>query len=485
MTGGPHGARRRAATAAVGGLVLGLVALAPAGAVTSPAPAPPPPPPSVLAPVQRSASAPSGAEAAALVARVRAALRVGPVGTDLAASVVDVSTGTALLADGATRPQLPASTLKMLTAVTALHALGPDTRLTTKVVVGAAPGQVVLVGAGDATLTRAGSSRTWPTGQSARPASLNALATLTARALTKAGTRSVIVSVDDSLFTGPRTASGWPASFVHDGVVAPVTALSVDQGRAGPGVGAGRRVADPSLAAGQLFAARLTAAGITVTGPVARATAPTDAAELASVRSPTVADLVERMLTQSDDDLAEALAHLSGGRLGGAASFSGGAAATEATMRDLGVPMTGAVLDDGSGLSGRDRLTTTTLVGTLVALAGPGLAGSAAGSDPSGSSQATAGDPAVVAPLWAAVSGLPVAGVTGTLADRFAGPVNAAGRGIVRAKTGTLTGVNALAGLVRDARGRLLAFAYVADSSPGPQELARAALDRAATALVP
>jgi len=91
----------------------------------------------------------------------------------------------------------------------------------------------------------------------------------------------------------------------------------------------------------------------------------------------------------------------------------------------------------------------------------------------------------VVAPLWAAVSGLPVAGVTGTLADRFAGPVNAAGRGIVRAKTGTLTGVNALAGLVRDARGRLLAFAYVADSSPGPQELARAALDRAATALVP
>jgi D-alanyl-D-alanine carboxypeptidase/D-alanyl-D-alanine-endopeptidase (penicillin-binding protein 4) len=488
MTGTASVARRAAAPAAATALLLGLAALTPAGAASSPSPTPPPPPTAVLAPVSRSGSAPSSAQSAALVARVRAALRVAPVGTDVAASVVDVSTGTQLLADGATRPQLPASTLKLLTAVAALHALGPDTRLTTKVVAGAAPGQIVLVGAGDATLTRASSSRTWPEGQAAKPASLNALAALTATALKKAGTTSAIVSVDDSMFSGPRTAPGWPASFVGEGVVAPVTALSVDQGRSGPGIGAGPRVADPSITAGKLFAARLTSAGITVTGPVARVTAATDAVLLASVRSATVADLVERMLTQSDDDLAEALAHLAGGALGGAASFSGGAAATERTMRDLGVTMTGAVLDDGSGLSGRDRLTTTTLVEALVALSAPALAAPIDGSTstgPTGSGAATAGDPAVVAPLWAAVSGLPVAGVTGTLADRFAGPANASGRGVVRAKTGTLTGVNALAGIVRDTRGRLLAFAYVADTSPGPQELARAALDRAATALVP
>ena len=51
-----------------------------------------------------------------------------------------------------------------------------------------------------------------------------------------------------------------------------------------------------------------------------------------------------------------------------------------------------------------------------------------------------------------------------------------AGRGSVRAKTGTLTGVNALAGLVRDRTGRLRAFAFIGDGSPGPQDLARAAL---------
>ena len=475
MAGERREGRRATVLVAAVALVTGALAMAPAGAAV-PAPSTPPAAPSaVLAPVGLSATAPSAAETSALVARVRAVLAAKPVGRDVAASVVDVSTGTPLLADGATRPQLPASTLKVLTAVTVLHALGPDTRLTTQVVAGATPGRIVLVGGGDATLTRSSSARTWPAGQAARPASLDALAVATAKALTRAGTTSVSVSVDDSLFTGPRTAPGWPASFVGEGVVAPVTALAVDQGRAGPATGAGPRVADPSITAGQVFATRLAAAGIRVTGGVARATAPQGAAPLAAVSSPTVADLVERMLTQSDDDLAEALAHLAGGRIGGAASFSGGAAATESTMRDLGVPMTGAVLDDGSGLSGRDRLTTTTLVETLAALARPGLGGVSTG-DPS----ATA-----VAPLWAAVTGLPVAGATGTLTDRFVGPVNAAGRGVVRAKTGTLTGVNALAGLVRDVRGRLLAFAFVADASPGPQELARGSLDRAASALVP
>jgi len=85
--------------------------------------------------------------------------------------------------------------------------------------------------------------------------------------------------------------------------------------------------------------------------------------------------------------------------------------------------------------------------------------------------------------LWPTTSGLPVAGVTGTLTDRFATAGTSAGRGVVRAKTGTLTGVNSLSGLVRDTQGRLLAFSFIADGSPGPVLDARAALDRGASVL--
>jgi D-alanyl-D-alanine carboxypeptidase/D-alanyl-D-alanine-endopeptidase (penicillin-binding protein 4) len=78
-------------------------------------------------------------------------------------------------------------------------------------------------------------------------------------------------------------------------------------------------------------------------------------------------------------------------------------------------------------------------------------------------------------------SWLPVA--EGTLADRFAGSGLIAGVGVVRAKTGTLTGVSSLAGTVVDADGRMLAFAVIADAVPTASS-GRAALDAVATALV-
>lgn len=454
MTRARLGGALLASAAAVASLALAAPSVSAAGGT-----AVPPVPQQVLAPATGSGAAPSPASAAKVAAAVKAALATKAVGADVAAWVLSIDGGTSVYESRADTAQLPASTLKILTGVTALVALGPQTRLTTTVVPGAKPGEVVLVGAGDATLTRQARARTWPAGQTARPASIDELAARTAEALRKSGTTKVAVKVDDSLFTGPRSAPGWPASFTKS-VVAPVTALSVDQGRSRHAVGSGPRVADPSLEAGRLFAQRLRSLGITVTGAVARVVAPTGAQPLASVQSPPVADLVERLITQSDDDLAEALAHLAGAKLGGAASFAGGAAATKKAVGDLGVPLAGAVIVDGSGLSGQDRLTPRTLVTLLKVLA---------------QTQDAA--------LSAAVTGLAVAGATGTLEDRFDVPGSKPGRGVVLAKTGTLTGVNALAGLVLDRQGRLNAFAFLTDGSPGPQPVARGALDRAAAAV--
>jgi D-alanyl-D-alanine carboxypeptidase/D-alanyl-D-alanine-endopeptidase (penicillin-binding protein 4) len=404
------------------------------------------------------------ADGALSVALARA-LAAPPLGPDVAVTVIDVETGDDLLAQGDTRPQQPASTLKALTSIAVLRALGDDTRLTTRVVSGATAGEIVLVGAGDATLTRLPATPAdLPAGQSARPASLGELATRTASTLLAAGRTSVTLRVDDTLFTGPRTAAGWPDTFVTTGVVSPVSALSADSGR----VSADSRVrdADPALAAGAYFATRLTQAGVKVTGPVTRAISGRKATLVASVTSPTVAELVERMLTASDNDLAEALAHLAGGVLGGEASFAGGGKAVVRVLTELGVPTTGLVVVDGSGLSKLDHVSTRTLATALATAA----------TDPP-----FVGD--TVGVLWPTTSGLPVAGATGTLTERFDTPGTGPGRGVVRAKTGTLSGVVSLAGLVRDSHGRLLAFSIVADQSPGPLLDAQAALDRAASLL--
>ncbi len=248
------------------------------------------------------------------------------------------------------------------------------------------------------------------------------------------------------------------------GVVSPVSALSADSGK----VSADSRVrdTDPALAAGQYFADRLAKSGITVAPTVTRVVAAAGATPIASVSSPTVADLVERMLTDSDNDLAEALAHLAGGKLVGDPSFAGGAKATVQVVEALGVPTTGLTLSDGSGLSRRDAVSARTLAGVLAA--------AARDEPPVGT---TAGI------LWPTSTGLPIAGVTGTLAERFAPPGTAPGRGVVRAKTGTLSGGVTLAGMTRDSEGRLRVFAFLADASPGPLLDAQAALDRAAAAV--
>ena len=415
-----------------------------AATATVPAPDPPTPPPPVLA-----APVDGPAQTAAGVARMLAGPLADPrLGGRVSATVVDVQTGEVLIDRSAGTYVLPASTAKLVTAVAVLATGAADRRLPTRLVAGARPGDVVLVGGGDGTLSAARGGQ--PTAYEGAPR----LATLAARAR-RAGLGPVTrVVVDGSLFSGPRLAPGWNAVDIGGGYVAPITAVMLDGGRQGPDIRA--RSAEPDLAAGRALAAALGAPD----APVVRGTAPAGARLLAEVESQPVARLVEQMLLASDNVLADLLARQVAIGEGRPASFAGAAAATRAVLDRLGLPTGGDRLVDGSGLSLTDRVTPALLVAVLRAAAAPDRP-----------------------ELHALLPGLPVSGYDGTLDDRFRGPA-APAAGHVRAKTGTLTGVSSLAGLVRGAGGRLLAFAVVADRvSPTGTLAAEAALDTVAASL--
>ncbi|MFF2548882.1 D-alanyl-D-alanine carboxypeptidase/D-alanyl-D-alanine-endopeptidase [Kitasatospora sp. NPDC058063] len=379
-------------------------------------------------------------------------------------AVADAGTGQLLYGSGENTPATPASTTKLATAIAALSLIPADTRLHTRVVRGADPGTITLVGGGDPTLTALPADQVQIGGQPAdadtAPASLDLLARQTADTLKSLGTTTVRLDYDLSLYAGS------PQHRNHDGQnIALVVPLMVDEGRVDPKSreDAPDRVADPAAAAAETFAALLRARGITVTGKAAPAAAPAPAptasgqAPLGDVFSPTVARLVERLLTTSDNQLAEAMARQVAVAAHQPASFEGAAAAVTQELTRLGVPMGGVVLNDGSGLHPGNAIPPAVLT-RLLALA-------ASEQHPT---------------LRPVLTGLPVAGFTGTLNKRYGSGSGAAdAAGLIRAKTGTLNGVNTLAGTVVDADGRLLAFAVMTRTT-APADTARAAMDRVA-----
>jgi D-alanyl-D-alanine carboxypeptidase/D-alanyl-D-alanine-endopeptidase (penicillin-binding protein 4) len=373
------------------------------------------------------------------------------LGSRVNVSVVDVATGQRLYGRGQDTLTLPASTNKLVTGTAVLAARGPTYRIPTQAVAGGRPGEVVLVGGGDPTLA-AGATGSYP-----GAARLDQLAAQVKQAL--GGAAPTKVTVDSSLFTGP-VYGPWEAGIARNGYAGPAVALMTDGARVNP-----KRIESPSarheqpdLAAGLAFAKAL---GLPASA-VSRGAAPDGGRQLGQVESMPIGRMVEIMLSESDNVIAEMLARQVAVAKGQPASYAGAAAAMKAVLTDLGLPAAEIQLSDGSGFSRADRLSPSVLTDLL----------------------RIAADPAHPE-LRGIFSGLPVAGWSGTLQDRYraAAAGSQAGAGLVRAKTGTLRGVNAIAGVVVDADGRLLAFALMADAVPIGQEPAQNALDRIAAKL--
>ena len=411
--------------------------------------------PSWTEPDEPAALGPSGRVATDRVAAALAADLADPdLGRHVVGAVSSLAPGPDTWTTGDGR-YLPASTTKLLTLGAALQALGPERTFTTRVVRGDAPREVVLVGGGDPLLASkplsvAEAATTYP----AR-ADVATLALEAAEAL--GGRGRVRVRYDDSLFTGPTDNPAWRRDYVPDDIVSPITALMVDGGVAPDGLS---RSDDPSLAAATAFADALAAAGLRVAGEPQRVVVRPGADELAAVESAPVAELAERILDVSDNEGAEVMAHHVGLATSGTGSFEAGAAGVLQTLRGLGIGAPDDEVYDGSGLSRRNRVATSTVLALLQHAAGPG--GEA---------------------MRSLVTGLPVAGFTGSLTYRFA-DAPAVARGLVRAKTGTLTGVHALAGIAVGRDGAPMAFVLAADKVKADEKVdAQAALDRAAASL--
>lgn len=417
----------------------------PGSGTSEKAPRPAPSAPSVLAGLGHTTGSVSSPSEKALADVLGPLFDDPSLGSERTAAVVDVATGEQLYARAGDEALTPASTTKIATAVAALSAAGADHRIATRTALEPGTKELVLVGGGDPTLT----AREEAKGN----ASLRTLADETARALKARKLDAVTLSYDTTLYDGPSLHPIGP-----NPNIAPVTALMTDEGRLDDSSsGPADRSTDPAADAARQFAALLNDRGIKTKSPgPSKATG--RAETLAKVESPPLSALVERMLTNSDNDIAEALARQTALASGEQASFEGASTAIRTQLKKLGLPLKGAEFADGSGLDRADRLTADLLTALLAKAGAP--------------------DHPELRP---ALTGLPVAGFTGTLRSRY---TDQPGTGVVRAKTGTLTGVHTLAGTVVDTEGRLLAFAFLT-SSDGPTDPAptQKALDGAASAL--
>ncbi|MGW7534740.1 D-alanyl-D-alanine carboxypeptidase/D-alanyl-D-alanine endopeptidase [Amycolatopsis sp. NPDC054798] len=380
----------------------------------------------------------------------------GPAGaaalSQLSGSVIDPASGTVLWDHASNNPLTPASTTKILTVAAALLAMEPTKRISTKIVQGAQPGTVVIVGGGDPSLTALPVGTDSPLYPGA--AHLDDLV----NQAKKAGGDIKKVQLDASAFSGPNTAPGWEPGDAPSLFGAPIVAAMTDGGRGNPKVDETMRSGNPGTALTQLVADKLGAS------PAGAAKAPEGAKVLGEVQSAPLPDLAYALLQISDNVLADSLGRQVAMAAGGEASFAGASAAVKKVLADKGFDVNGLQLFDTSGLSNQNKVPARLLAQVLAAAAGPD------GKDPN------------TPRLRPLLAGLPVAGSPeGTLHGRYHSGETQGGKGWVRAKTGTLTGVNTLAGYVLDSDNRVLAFAFMSNGSE--KNSGQAALDTLATAL--
>ena len=367
--------------------------------------------------------------------------------------VLDPATGEVLYERDAGKAITPASTGKLLTAATALLSLDHSQQLVTKVVQGEQPGEVIIVGGGDPTI-----SSLKPGDDDSIYKGAAHLADLVDQ-VKNSGVAVDTVYIDQSRYAAPHMAPSWLPEDVGAGYIAPIVPAMLDGDRRDATKNYSPRTTTPGKTLVDEFARRMGASA----GSDIDRKAPAGAKVLGEIKSAPVSQLVDNMLDHSENTLGDVLAHEVAVKAGETPNFDGAAKAMLDILRSNKFDVDGVVLKDGSGMSMDNKVTAKLLAQILAVAAGP-----------DGKDERTA----KLRPL---LGGLPVAGGSGTLEDRYNQGPATEGRGWIRAKTGTLTGVNSLAGIVMDKDNRPLVFAFLTSGTQGAT--ARPALDTVAAAL--
>lgn len=332
--------------------------------------------------------------------------------------VVAVKTGEVLYAKNAHKMHHPASTMKLITAAAALTKLGPDFRFKTTlyadaIVNGHVTGNVYLKGKADPVLQEGALSEM-------------------VNALRDAGVHSVSggIVVDETYLDSVREGPGW----MWDDKPLGLSALAIRDSA----------VEDRALACGTVLKEMLQREGIVVNGEVSDGTVPLGAIVIATHLAPPLADILKLMNKPSDNAIAELIFKTLGAEVKGEpGTWQKGRQVIGEFLEEIGAAFR---VVDGSGLSRYNLVTAELLVDLLVFVY----------------------NNFELMPDY--VASLPIAGVDGTLKNRMKG-VRA--ERVLRAKTGTLSGVSALAGYTVTANGEVLAFSILISHYAGPAAPAR------------
>jgi serine-type D-Ala-D-Ala carboxypeptidase/endopeptidase (penicillin-binding protein 4) len=360
--------------------------------------------------------------------------------------VFDTATWKTIYTHRSTEGFRVASNTKLVTASTALATMGASHTFPTTVVLGR-PGQVYIVGGGDPLLSSA---------------NLRSLAATAAASLKARGISHVTVHLDDTLFAPWAFPSGFdkycPEDHVSRGYcITPVRALTYDR----------HSHYDNAKDAASYFTSHLNAAsGLAATyggrgkapqgevgvGGPSGATGPTVVARYGGHRLDVI---IRAMFFPSDDEIAETLFRQVAVATGYTPTMAGARAAQRHVLTSLNVPLDNVVTSSGSGRSKNDRFTAAAMIYLLHTAVN--------GSHP---------QMAVLRDGSSATGGLPLlmrAGIDGTLNTsfgRYSTSPSSCARGLVYAKTGTLSDAIALSGFAKGKDGKWKVFSIFVNNRP-------------------
>ena len=333
---------------------------------------------------------------------------------------------------------VPASTMKLATAMAALDILGADAKFTTRFVASDPPtngvieGDLFIVGGGDPLLATSGYKTVFDD-----PDQFYEDFTTVADSLNAAGIRSIRGDLvgDDSRYDAVRWVPTWPARYQVGGTVAPLSALLVNDGNTGytdtpNDATSNRKAGDSPLLFAQTLRTVLNSRGITVEGVATTGRAPSDGEEVASFDSVPMSQVLTEMLKNSDNTTAELVLKEIGLQSRGQGTTAAGIEATKESLKNQSFDVTDLVMLDGSGLDTGNRMSCELSLALV----------SAVSQRPEFS------------------DALPLGGKSGTLRKRMLATPST---GRVRAKTGTLNSVNALAGFADTPQGSTFSFAFI------------------------